>query len=345
MLQQDRARRLRDRHRRDPHRARVRARRPSACVGLDWEEHVAIDQRYFRPDRGRPAPGRRLEGRARAGLEADDQFRDLVRDRCSSTTCAEAGARRAASASCSRMAPMTDAWTGRRGHRHRRRRASSAGPWSRRAREAARRRRRLRPPQRATTTCARATAIDARSADGRPDVVIHLAAGRRRHRRQPREPRPLLLRERDHGHPADGAGAPRGRGEVRHVGTICAYPKFTPVPFREDDLWNGYPEETNAPYGLAKKMLLVQGQAYRAAVRLQRDLPAAGQPLRPGRQLRPGIVARHPGPDQEVRGRGRGGGRPHRRLGHGVPPGSSSTSRTRRAASRWPPSATTAPTP
>ncbi len=47
------------------------------------------------------------------------------------------------------------------------------------------------------------------------------------------------------------------------IGTICAYPKFTPIPFKEDDLWNGYPEETNAPYGLAKKMLLVQAQAYR----------------------------------------------------------------------------------
>jgi GDP-L-fucose synthase len=47
------------------------------------------------------------------------------------------------------------------------------------------------------------------------------------------------------------------------IGTICAYPKFTPVPFKEEDLWNGYPEETNAPYGLAKKMLLVQSQAYR----------------------------------------------------------------------------------
>ncbi|HEY2827205.1 MAG TPA: GDP-L-fucose synthase [Pirellulales bacterium] len=47
------------------------------------------------------------------------------------------------------------------------------------------------------------------------------------------------------------------------VGSICAYPKFTPVPFREDDIWSGYPEETNAPYGLAKKMLLVQAQAYR----------------------------------------------------------------------------------
>jgi GDP-L-fucose synthase len=48
------------------------------------------------------------------------------------------------------------------------------------------------------------------------------------------------------------------------LGTVCAYPKFAPVPFREEDLWNGYPEETNAPYGLAKKMMLVQAQAYRA---------------------------------------------------------------------------------
>jgi GDP-L-fucose synthase len=47
------------------------------------------------------------------------------------------------------------------------------------------------------------------------------------------------------------------------LGTICAYPKFTPVPFKEENLWNGYPEETNAPYGLAKKMMLVQSQAYR----------------------------------------------------------------------------------
>lgn len=55
-----------------------------------------------------------------------------------------------------------------------------------------------------------------------------------------------------------------GVSKVVLIGTICAYPKFTPVPFKEDDIWNGYPEETNAPYGLAKKMLLVQAQAYRA---------------------------------------------------------------------------------
>jgi GDP-L-fucose synthase len=54
-----------------------------------------------------------------------------------------------------------------------------------------------------------------------------------------------------------------GVGKLVLVGTICAYPKFAPVPFHEDDLWSGYPEETNAPYGLAKKMLLVQAQAYR----------------------------------------------------------------------------------
>jgi GDP-L-fucose synthase len=55
----------------------------------------------------------------------------------------------------------------------------------------------------------------------------------------------------------------RGIGKFVAIGTVCAYPKFTPVPFREDDLWIGYPEETNAPYGLAKKMLLVQAQSYR----------------------------------------------------------------------------------
>src|SRR5665648_83221 len=55
----------------------------------------------------------------------------------------------------------------------------------------------------------------------------------------------------------------RGVEKFVAIGTVCAYPKFTPVPFKEDDLWIGYPEETNAPYGLAKKMLLVQAQSYR----------------------------------------------------------------------------------
>ena len=91
------------------------------------------------------------------------------------------------------------------------------------------------------------------------------------------------------------------------LGTICAYPKFTPVPFREDDLWNGYPEETNAPYGIAKKALLVQGQAYRQQYGLNAIFLLAGQSLRPARQLRPALVARHPRADPQVR---RGGRRP-----------------------------------
>src|SRR5262249_31339131 len=55
----------------------------------------------------------------------------------------------------------------------------------------------------------------------------------------------------------------RGVRKFVALGAICAFPKFSPAPFKEDDLWNGYPEETNAPYGLAKKMMLVQSQAYR----------------------------------------------------------------------------------
>lgn len=96
-----------------------------------------------------------------------------------------------------------------------------------------------------------------------PEVVVHLAAavgGIGANRRYPGTyyyknlMMGSLLMER-----ARLAGVKR----YLSVGTICSYPKFTPVPFREGDLWNGYPEETNAPYGLAKKMLLVQSQAYR----------------------------------------------------------------------------------
>ena len=64
-------------------------------------------------------------------------------------------------------------------------------------------------------------------------------------------------------HVLELARARTARAKLVIAGTVCAYPKFTPVPFREDDLWNGYPEETNAPYGVAKKSLLVGAQAYR----------------------------------------------------------------------------------
>jgi GDP-L-fucose synthase len=99
--------------------------------------------------------------------------------------------------------------------------------------------------------------------DGRPDIVIHLAAivgGIGANRAYPGR---FFYDNLMMGCQLMEIGRLRGIEKFIAIGTICAYPKLTPVPFKEDDLWNGYPEETNAPYGLAKKMLLVQAQAYR----------------------------------------------------------------------------------
>lgn len=95
------------------------------------------------------------------------------------------------------------------------------------------------------------------------DIVIHLAAhvgGIGLNREKPAE---LFYDNLMMGAQLIHAAYQAGVEKFVCVGTICAYPKFTPVPFKEDDLWNGYPEETNAPYGIAKKALLVQLQAYR----------------------------------------------------------------------------------
>ncbi|HXQ20689.1 MAG TPA: GDP-L-fucose synthase [Candidatus Acidoferrales bacterium] len=100
--------------------------------------------------------------------------------------------------------------------------------------------------------------------DARPEIVIHLAAqvgGIGANRENPGR---FFYENLMMGVQLMEEGRRVGLPKFVAVGTVCAYPKFTPVPFREDDLWNGYPEETNAPYGLAKKMLLVQAQAYRA---------------------------------------------------------------------------------
>ncbi len=99
--------------------------------------------------------------------------------------------------------------------------------------------------------------------DCNPDIVIHLAAivgGIGANRANPGR---FFYDNLMMGAQLMEIGRQRGIEKFVAIGTICAYPKFTPVPFKEEDLWNGYPEETNAPYGLAKKMLLVQAQAYR----------------------------------------------------------------------------------
>lgn len=95
------------------------------------------------------------------------------------------------------------------------------------------------------------------------DIVIHLAAKVGGIGFNQKHPGELFYDNITMGVEMMEAARRAGVGKFTAVGTICAYPKFTPVPFKEDDLWSGYPEETNAPYGLAKKMLLVQAQAYR----------------------------------------------------------------------------------
>ena len=99
--------------------------------------------------------------------------------------------------------------------------------------------------------------------DAKPDVVIHLAAkvgGIGANRQNPGK---FFYDNLMMGAQLMEIGRQHGIEKFVALGTICCYPKFTPVPFKEGNLWNGYPEETNAPYGLAKKMLLVQSQAYR----------------------------------------------------------------------------------
>ena len=99
--------------------------------------------------------------------------------------------------------------------------------------------------------------------DAQPDLIIHLAAlagGIGANRARPADFFYINLMM---GVQLMHAAWQRGVDKFVAIGTICAYPKFTPLPFKEENLWDGYPEETNAPYGLAKKMLLVQAQAYR----------------------------------------------------------------------------------
>ena len=97
----------------------------------------------------------------------------------------------------------------------------------------------------------------------RPDLIIHLAAvvgGIGANRENPGR---FFYDNLIMGAQLIEGARQAGVAKFVAIGTVCSYPKFAPVPFREEDLWNGYPEETNAPYGLAKKMLLVQSQAYR----------------------------------------------------------------------------------
>lgn len=100
-------------------------------------------------------------------------------------------------------------------------------------------------------------------ADANPDIVIHLAARVGGIGANQANPGRFFYDNLMMGSQLIEVGRQRAIEKFVAIGTICAYPKFAPIPFKEDDIWAGYPEETNAPYGLAKKMMLVQSQAYR----------------------------------------------------------------------------------
>jgi GDP-L-fucose synthase len=103
--------------------------------------------------------------------------------------------------------------------------------------------------------------------DSQPDLIIHLAAVVGGIGHNQKNPGKFFYDNLMMGTQLIEQSRLYGVKKFLATGTVCAYPKFTPVPFKEDDLWNGYPEETNAPYGLAKKMMLVQSQAYREQYR------------------------------------------------------------------------------
>ncbi len=220
-------------------------------VGLDWEEYVRDRPAILPPDRGgRAAAATRRRRRDVLGWEPTTTFRELVRIMLEADL-REAGDR-GHSLDGRPGGRMSGFWPGRRVM------VTGGGGLPRAAPSS----QRLEPRARPTSSCPRSRDYDLRTrrrdrarARGRAARPRHPPGRRRRrHRRQPREPRPLLLRERDHGHPAHGAGS-RSPASAKFVqiGTVCSYPKFTPVPFHEDDLWNGYPEETNAPYGAGQE--------------------------------------------------------------------------------------------
>ena len=163
----------------------------------------------------------------------------------------------------------------------------------------------------------RADAVARMYADARPEIVIHLAAvvgGIGANRENPGR---FFYDNLTMGVELMEQARLRGVSKFVAVGTVCAYPKFTPVPFKEDDLWNGYPEETNAAVRIGEEDAAGSGAGVSRTVRLQRDLSAAGEFVRPTRFIRSVEVACDSSADQEVSRRGRDGRIAHRSMGHG----------------------------
>ncbi len=146
---------------------------------------------------------------------------------------------------------------------------------------------RLTIPRKAEYDLARESEVIRLYRDTRPSIVIHLAALVGGIGANQRSPGRFFYDNLVMGAFLMEQARLAGVRKFVAVGTVCSYPKFAPIPFREDDLWEGYPEETNAPYGLAKKMLLVQSQAYRAQYGLNSIFVLPANLYGPGDQFDP----------------------------------------------------------
>ena len=233
-----------------------------SLVGLDWQDVRRVRPALPPADRGGRAVRRRIQGSPSPRLGAADH---VCRDREGHAPCRPRRARPRSRRRCGCAARHRTSLMGSlQGRRvmvtggggflgkavvERVRRQGAAEVFVPRSRDYDLRRR---------------SEIERALVDGRPDVVIHLAAvvgGIGANRENPGR---FFYENAIMGIELIEAARLAKVEKFVTIGTVCAYPKFTPVPFHEDDIWNGYPEETNAPYGLAKKMLLVQSQAYRA---------------------------------------------------------------------------------
>ena len=253
-------------------------------VGLDWERHVRTDPRYLRPNEVDELRGDASKAARELGWTPHTRFPELVRVMLEADLRAAGVSAGLGSAGTGRLMAALGVVAGPPGDGHRRRRIPGPG------------RRPGAAPPAAPTRCSCPAASRPRPAHpagvlsalaaGRPEMVIHLAAvvggigANREH------PGSFFYQNAIMGIQLMEEARLAGVERYLTVGTVCSYPKFTPVPFREETLWDGYPEETNAPYGLAKKMLLVQSQAYRDEYGFDAVYRHPGEPVRPRRQLR-----------------------------------------------------------
>ena len=292
-----------------------RARRRRASTAATGRVLVEIDPAYFRPTEVDHLLGDASRARERLGWSPTVDFDGLVALMTDADL--ELAARDLAAREAAAGRPAVQGVRELLGEppraRHGRRRLPGPAPGPDGSSASARRRSPRRAP--ATTTCATPGGRRALPARHTPDVSSTPPPPSAGSARTGRIPGNSSTTTPSWASSSSSSRAARESTSSSASGPICAYPGDTPVPFREEDLWNGYPEETNAPYGLAKKMLLVQLQAYRQEYGFRGIYLLPVNLYGPGDNFDPGVEPRHPRDDPQVpRGAG-GGARRGRALG------------------------------